>query len=143
MASELRALEIDFSFAPVLDLARGLSSVIGDRAFHTQPHVVAELAYAWMRGAHAAGMPVVGKHFPGHGAVTEDSHLHLPVDRRRPEDIIMEDLLPFQHMIDSGIEAIMPAHIIYEKASPRSGGFFRLLAYRYSQTKTEIPRRNI
>lgn len=123
MASELRALEIDFSFAPVLDLARGVSTVIGDRAFHAQPHAVAELAFAWMRGAHEAGMPVVGKHFPGHGSVIEDSHLHLPVDPRRPEDIIMEDLLPFKRMIEYGIEAIMPAHIIYEKASPDLAGF--------------------
>ncbi len=123
MAAELRALEIDFSFAPVLDLERGVSSVIGDRAFHAQPHVVAELAHAWMRGAHEAGMPVVGKHFPGHGAVTEDSHLHLPVDQRRPEDIIMEDLLPFQRMIDYGMEAIMPAHIIYERACADLAGF--------------------
>ena len=123
MASELRALEVDFSFAPVLDLARGISSVIGDRAFHAQPHIVAQLAHAWMRGAHEAGMPVVGKHFPGHGSVIEDSHLDLPIDPRRPEDIMIEDLLPFQRMIDYGIEAIMPAHIIYEKASPDLAGF--------------------
>ena len=125
MAIELRAVGVDFSFAPVLDLNRGISRVIGERAFHSQPAVVAELAHAWMRGAHAAGMAAVGKHFPGHGGVEEDSHEELPVDRRRPEDVMMEDLLPFQRMIDDGIEAIMPAHVIYQGASADLAGFSR------------------
>ena len=125
MASELLAVGIDFSFAPVLDLGSGASEVIGDRAFHAQPQVVAELAQAWVRGVHAAGMAAVGKHFPGHGNVVADSHLELPVDERRPEDVMMEDLLPFQRMIDAGIEAIMPAHVIYRQASPELAGFSR------------------
>lgn len=125
MASELRCVGVDFSFAPVLDLSRRLSQVIGDRSFHPQPLVVSKLAHAWMQGVHAAGMPAVGKHFPGHGGVTEDSHQALPVDRRRPEDVMMEDLLPFQQMIEYGMEAIMPAHVIYEKASPELAGFSR------------------
>ncbi|MES9964469.1 MAG: beta-N-acetylhexosaminidase [Candidatus Sedimenticola sp. 20ELBAFRAG] len=125
MASELRSVGIDFSFAPVLDLNRGVSEVIGDRAFHTQPSIVADLASAWMNGTHDAGMAAVAKHFPGHGGVTEDSHLALPVDRRRPEDVMMEDLLPFQRLIDGGLEAVMPAHVIYERASPDLAGFSR------------------
>jgi len=123
MATELRAVGVDFSFAPVLDLRRGVSEVIGDRAFHSQPLVVAELAHAWMSGAHSAGMASVGKHFPGHGCVTEDSHLCLPVDHRRPEDVMMEDLLPFQRLIDCGIEAIMPAHVVYDQVSAELAGF--------------------
>jgi beta-N-acetylhexosaminidase len=123
MATELRAVGVDFSFAPVLDLGRGLSEVIGDRAFHSQPLVVAELARAWMKGVHSAGMAAVGKHFPGHGCVTEDSHLCLPVDHRRPADVMMEDLLPFQRLIDGGIEAIMPAHVVYDQVSPELAGF--------------------
>ncbi len=123
MATELRAAGVDFSFAPVLDLDIEVSGVIGDRAFHAQPAVVAELAHAWMMGVHSAGMAAVGKHFPGHGGVLEDSHLALPVDRRRPEDVMMEDLLPFQRLIDYGIEAIMPAHVIYVQASPMLAGF--------------------
>ncbi len=123
MATELRASGVDFSFAPVLDLDTGVSSVIGDRALHAQPVVVAELAHAWLMGVHSAGMAAVGKHFPGHGGVLEDSHLALPVDTRRPEDVMMEDLLPFQRLIDYGIEAIMPAHVIYEQASPMLAGF--------------------
>ncbi|OOZ37388.1 beta-N-acetylhexosaminidase [Solemya velesiana gill symbiont] len=123
MASELRSVWVDFSFAPVLDLNRGVSEVIGDRAFHTQPAIVADLASAWMKGVHDAGMAAVAKHFPGHGGVTEDSHLALPVDRRRPEDVMMEDLMPFQRLIDGGVEAVMPAHVIYEKVSPDLAGF--------------------
>ncbi|MCP4288978.1 MAG: beta-N-acetylhexosaminidase [Gammaproteobacteria bacterium] len=123
MASELLAEGVDFSFAPVLDLGAGISEVIGDRAFHRKPTVVAELAQSWTAGVHAAGMAAVGKHFPGHGNVSEDSHLDLPVDRRRYEDILMDDLLPFRRLIESGIEAIMPAHVIYQSASPELAGF--------------------
>ncbi|MCG8427088.1 MAG: beta-N-acetylhexosaminidase, partial [Chromatiales bacterium] len=92
MARELRSVGVDFSFAPVLDLDRQVSEVIGDRAFHVQPDIVAKLAISWMRGAREAGMPSVGKHYPGHGGVCEDSHLALPIDRRNPEDIMQEDL---------------------------------------------------
>ncbi len=125
MAAELRAVGVDFSFAPVLDLGYGASSVIGDRAFHKKPTVVSELAYSWMRGVHEAGMAAVGKHFPGHGGVVEDSHLELPVDRRTPEDIWTADLIPFQRMIANGLEAIMPAHVIYENISSDLAGFSR------------------
>ncbi|MCW8944185.1 MAG: beta-N-acetylhexosaminidase [Sedimenticola sp.] len=123
MAAELRAVGVDFSFAPVLDLGFGASSVIGDRAFDRKPLVVSELAHAWMAGVHDAGMAAVGKHFPGHGWVTEDSHNELPVDHRRFADILMEDLLPFQRMIDYGMEAIMPAHVIYDQSDSKLAGF--------------------
>ncbi len=123
MAAELRSVGIDFSFAPVLDLGRGISSVIGDRALHADPMVVAELAQAWHSGVHEAGMACVGKHFPGHGGVGEDSHLELPVDRRRVEDLLVDDLLPFEHMVGLGLEAVMPAHVIYERADSRPAGF--------------------
>lgn len=123
MAAELRAVGVDFSFAPVLDLGLGLSSVIGDRAFAEKPLVVAELAHAWMMGVHEAGMAAVGKHYPGHGGVTEDSHCELPVDRRPMGDLLMEDLVPFQRMIDYGLEAIMPAHVIYEQVDQELAGF--------------------
>lgn len=123
MASELLAEGVDFSFAPVLDLGTGVSSVIGDRAFHRQASAVAEIGQSWIRGVHTAGMAAVGKHFPGHGNVVEDSHQELPVDTRRREDILMEDLLPFRRLIESGLEAIMPAHVIYQQASPELAGF--------------------
>ena len=68
-------------------------------------------------------MASVGKHFPGHGGVAADSHHALPVDSRRFEDIQMDDLLPFERMIDYGLEAIMPAHVIYERVAPDLAGF--------------------
>lgn len=123
MASELRCRGVDFSFAPVLDLGLGVSEVIGDRAFHKQPTIVAELAHAWIHGAREAGMASVGKHFPGHGAVKEDSHHALPVDQRPYQDLQMEDLLPFEQMINCGLEAIMPAHVIYQQIAPGLAGF--------------------
>jgi len=123
MAVELRSLGVDFSFAPVLDLNFGVSSVIGDRAFHRRPDVVAELAQAYMRGMQHAGMAATGKHFPGHGAVRADSHLELPIDTRRYEDILVEDLLPFERMIDNGLAAVMPAHVVYSQVDSRPAGF--------------------
>jgi beta-N-acetylhexosaminidase len=125
MAAELRSSGVDFSFAPVLDVDRGVSSVVGDRAMHRKPAVVAELAHAWWAGAHEAGMASVGKHFPGHGGVAEDSHHTLPCDPRRLDDLLMDDLLPFERMIHYGLEAVMPAHVVYEAADRRPAGFSR------------------
>jgi beta-N-acetylhexosaminidase len=125
MASELRAVGVDFSFAPVLDLDYGVSSVIGDRAFAAEPGAVAQLAGAWMTGAREAGMVSVGKHFPGHGAVTADSHVDLPVDERVFEQLQSRDIQPFARLIQNGLEAIMPAHVIYRACDARPAGFSR------------------
>ncbi len=84
MASELRVLGIDYSFAPCVDLDYGVSEIIGDRAYHADPEIVSKLALATMQGMREAGMAATAKHFPGHGAVVADSHLALPVDRRSP-----------------------------------------------------------
>ena len=123
MASELRAVGVDFSFAPVLDLDRGVSEVIGDRAFHSQPDKVGDLAQAWLGGMRRAGMPATGKHFPGHGAVAADSHLDLPVDERPFADIEAEDLRPFARLIRAGMAAVMPAHVVYAAVDERPAGF--------------------
>jgi beta-N-acetylhexosaminidase len=123
MASELRAVGVDLSFAPVLDVERGVSHVIGDRAFHPDPEVVAELAHAYMSGMQRAGMAATGKHFPGHGAVAADSHHALPVDERPYVDIHAEDLLPFERMVNYGLPAIMVAHVVYPKVDPLPAGF--------------------
>ncbi len=123
MAVELRAQNIDFSFAPVLDVDHGLSEVIGDRAFHHDPTVVIKLAHAYVEGMHEAGMAATGKHFPGHGGVTGDSHLAIPIDNREYNDLYAEDILVFKRMIHHGLAAIMPAHVIYEKMDPQPAGF--------------------
>lgn len=123
MAAELRAVGVDFSFAPVLDLDLGVSSVIGDRAFAREPEKVAQIAAGWMLGAREAGMVSVGKHFPGHGAVTADSHLALPIDERPATEIVDQDLRPFRHLIDNGLEAIMPAHVVYRACDEHPAGF--------------------
>lgn len=123
LAAELRACGVDFSFTPVLDLDYGTSSVIGDRAFHRDPQAVAELAHALMLGMKEAGMAAVGKHFPGHGHVAADSHLAVPVDERARADIELADLVPFRQMIDFGLPALMPAHVIYPKVDARPAGF--------------------
>lgn len=126
MASELRAVGVDFSFAPVLDLDRGLSEVIGDRAYHRDPQSCAALARAVMRGMARGGMAAVGKHFPGHGGCAADSHTSLPVDERELADIQAEDLVPFERLIQAGLAAIMPAHVLYPRVDGVPAGFSRV-----------------
>lgn len=126
LASELRACGVDFSFTPVLDLDYGSSSVIGDRAFHRDPQAVADLSHELIRGLKRGGMASVGKHFPGHGFVQADSHIDVPVDERTYADIAMQDLIPFRQLVDYGLTAIMPAHVIYPQVDDKPAGFSRI-----------------
>ncbi|HEX7340313.1 MAG TPA: beta-N-acetylhexosaminidase [Rhodanobacteraceae bacterium] len=112
MASELRACDIDLSFAPVLDLARG-NLAIGDRAFAADAAVVSELGQAYVCGMHLAGMAATLKHFPGHGSVLADTHRDMAVDDRDEDLIRRDDLPPFVDAMASGAEAVMLAHVIY------------------------------
>lgn len=123
LAAELRACGVDFSFTPVLDMDYGVSTVIGDRAFHSEPQAIAELAHSLLLGLRQAGMHTVGKHFPGHGYIAADSHLAIPVDERSYTDIEMADLIPFRQMVNYGLTAVMPAHVIYPKVDSRPAGF--------------------
>lgn len=125
MAAELRAVGVDFSFAPVLDLDRGVSEIIGDRAFHSNPDAVAELAGAYADGMRESGMAATGKHFPGHGGCAADSHLALPSDERGYADICVEDLVPFERLIERGLAGIMPAHVVYPRVDAQPAGFSR------------------
>lgn len=125
MAAELRAIGIDFSFAPVLDLNHGVSGVIGDRAFHSDFEAVAVLGRAYIRGMRTAGMEAVGKHFPGHGGVRGDSHLMLPEDERSFDCILATDMQPFARLADGELAGIMPAHVRYVQIDKLPAGFSR------------------
>jgi len=126
LGSELRAHGVDITFAPVLDLDYGASSVIGDRSFHADPEAVSGLAHQLMLGMKDAGMAAVGKHFPGHGYVVADSHVAVPMDERDLADIQLADLIPFQRMADFGLAAMMPALVIYPKVDAQPAGFSRV-----------------
>ena len=126
LASELRAHGVDLSFTPVLDIDHGNSSVIGDRAFHSDATAVAELALGLVQGMKQGGMGAVGKHFPGHGHVRADSHLELPVDERSYEKIAEQDLEPFARLIRAGLPAIMPAHVVFSRVDAHPAGFSQI-----------------
>lgn len=123
MADELTARGVDFSFAPVLDLDHGGSTVIGDRALHRDPQAAAQLATALIAGMREGGMASVGKHFPGHGFVRADSHHEVPVDERSFEAIAADDLVPFAQLIAAGLDAVMPAHVIYPAVDAQPAGY--------------------
>jgi beta-N-acetylhexosaminidase len=123
MAMELLAVGVDFSFAPVLDVDCGVSEIIGNRSFSSDAFVCTRLASLFRKGMQAAGMAATGKHFPGHGAVALDSHTDLPIDERDLETIYAQDLQPFAQIIAEGLEAIMPAHVVYSKVDPNPAGF--------------------
>ncbi|VVC75889.1 Beta-hexosaminidase [Aquicella siphonis] len=125
MAIELLSAGIDQSLAPVLDLNKGVSTVIGRRAFHSKPEYVIKIATAFMNGMHEAGMASTGKHFPGHGSVILDSHVAAPFDDRTIQEIDQDDMIPFAGLIKAGISAIMAAHIVYPKVDKMPVGFSR------------------
>ncbi|WP_203228899.1 beta-N-acetylhexosaminidase [Lautropia dentalis] len=122
MGEELRAVGVDFTFAPVLDLDWGRSSVIGTRAFHSDPRVVAMLARCLTHGLLLAGMANCGKHFPGHGFADADSHVAMPVDERSLDEILADDAAPYA-WLGAALTAVMPAHVIYPQVDRKPAGF--------------------
>jgi len=124
LGGELRAVGIDLSFAPVLDLDHGRCKVIGDRALHRDPRVVTLLAGALAHGMLLAGMGNCGKHFPGHGYVSGDSHHELPVDRRSLRSLLADDAAPYG-WLGEALLSVMPAHVAYPKVDALPAGFSR------------------
>ncbi|MGN6313715.1 MAG: beta-N-acetylhexosaminidase [Rhodanobacteraceae bacterium] len=125
MASELRANDVDLSFAPVMDLARG-NRIIGERAFHADPQVVSELGAAYLRGMRLAGMAATLKHFPGHGTVVEDTHIEPATDPRDLDALRATDLIPFADGFDAGAEAVMLAHVTYPEVDALPAGYSKV-----------------
>ncbi len=125
MATEMRAIDIDLSFAPVLDLKRG-NHAIGERAFHADAHVVSVLGLAYMRGMRLAGMAATIKHFPGHGTVIADTHIVSAADPRTLDELRVRDLVPFADAIRAGAEAVMMAHVSYPAVDAQPAGYSRV-----------------
>jgi beta-N-acetylhexosaminidase len=124
MATEVLAVGLDLSFAPVLDLDHQRSAVVGSRSFEGDAELATRLAGAFIRGMDAAGMAATGKHFPGHGWAEADSHVAIPVDERSLDEIRAKDLIPFQRL-SKQLAAVMPAHVIYPQVDAGPAGFSR------------------
>src|SRR5919201_2359853 len=123
IAAELGAHGVDFSFAPVLDLDYGGSSVIGDRALHFDPTAVGALGACLVRGLAPGGVAAVAKHFPGHGYAVADSHVAVPTDDRPFREIARKDIVPYKAVIDAGLAAVMPAHVIYPQVDSKPASY--------------------
>ena len=122
MVLELQDCGVQVSLVPVLDLQMCTSKVIGSRSFHRDPMAVSRLAASMIGVMHQLGMPCIGKHFPGHGGVAEDSHIDLPHDRRAFRDLWHHDLYPYRYLLEQ-LDAIMPAHIVFDCRDTLPAGF--------------------
>ncbi|MEU4388701.1 glycoside hydrolase family 3 N-terminal domain-containing protein [Promicromonospora sp. NPDC023805] len=123
----LAATGIDLLLGPVLDVVSEPDNpVIGVRAFGTTPDAVARHGIAFARGVRSAGVGVCGKHFPGHGATTVDSHVGLPVVDEPLDVVRARDLLPFARALrpegrdvgQSALDAVMTAHVLFPALGP-------------------------
>jgi beta-N-acetylhexosaminidase len=113
-AEELKLVGINLNFAPVLDVdSNPANSVIGDRAFGSDPKQVIDISMAWTQGLREGSIIPCGKHFPGHGDTDKDSHFESPILRKTLEELKKIELPPFAHAGRSGIEALMTAHVLY------------------------------
>lgn len=124
MVVETLACGLDLSFAPVADLGRG-NLAIGERAFHADPQICAELVAVYVDRMQACGMAATIKHFPGHGSVLADSHHDRVVDDRPQARILGEDLLPFAVAVLAGARAAMMGHVVYPQCAAEAAGYSR------------------
>ncbi len=116
---ELRALGVNFNLAPVLDVnSNDANPVIGVRSYGERPETVIRYALPMMRGLDDSGALSCGKHFPGHGDTSVDSHLALPVVDKTMDELRRVELAPFQAAVEAGIPAIMSSHIVFPQVDP-------------------------
>ncbi len=119
LGREMRAVGFDMNYAPVLDVdTNPLNPVIGARSFGRTPDRVSELGLAFSAGLESVGVAACGKHFPGHGDTSQDSHLELPRLPHSLERLRAVELEPFAAAVAAGIPALMTAHVIFEPLDP-------------------------
>ena len=120
VGAEMREINMDLSYLPVMDVmysmtSKDLTGAIKERAFHNNPGAVTELSKAVVTGLHNSSLPACGKHFPGHGSVPGDTHTDIIRDPRTWSEIEAHDLYPFAEMIEKKyLDCIMLSHIVYE-----------------------------
>ncbi|MGH7435641.1 MAG: beta-N-acetylhexosaminidase, partial [Polyangiaceae bacterium] len=119
VGAELGALGFTIDFAPVLDVNTCAENpVIGDRAFGDDPRTCARYGAAWIAGLQSSGLLACGKHFPGHGDTSMDSHVDLPVVHQSAERIAAVELVPFRAAVESNVASMMTAHVVYPALDP-------------------------
>src|SRR5204862_2071486 len=112
LAQELKAVGVTLDYAPVLDiLTNPKNPAIGDRALGERAHDVARLGAAVIRTLQAEGVAACGKHFPGHGDTSADSHFELPLVEHPPDRLRAVEFVPFKAAIQVDVAAIMMAHL--------------------------------
>ncbi len=112
---EVRAVGFDMNYAPVLDVdTNPANPIIAARSFGRTPEIVSEFGLALLAGLESAGVAACGKHFPGHGDTSQDSHLELPRLPHSLERLEQVELRPFAAAVKAGIPSIMTAHVIFE-----------------------------
>jgi len=114
VGTQLGALGFTVDFAPVLDVDTcPANPVIGDRAFSSDADTCARFGAAWIRGLQGSGILACGKHFPGHGDTSKDSHVDLPVVDQPADRLDRVELAPFRAAVREGVASMMTAHVVY------------------------------
>jgi len=113
-AEEAKALGIHIAYSPVLDVNNNPDNIIvNTRSYGEDPHLVAKLGTAYMRGLQENGIYATAKHYPGHGDTNVDSHIGLPTINVSKERIQNVELVPFKAAVDAGLKCVMVAHVTY------------------------------
>ncbi|MFZ2957891.1 MAG: beta-N-acetylhexosaminidase [Candidatus Ozemobacteraceae bacterium] len=120
IATEMRALRLNWNLAPVLDINHRDNPGIGARSFGDRPETVAERGRAAIEGLRAGGVLACAKHFPGKGHARVDSHLKLPTIPFSRDHLFSHELVPFKAAISADVDAIMTAHVFFPAIEPQA-----------------------